>query len=464
MNRNWTEHRLGDVTTWSSGGTPSKKNEAYWNGDIPWISASSMAGNRYSDSANKITLAGLKAGSKEAKKDSILLLVRGSILHQKIPVGIAEKDVSFNQDVKCLVADETQIEPWFLLFWFMANERKLLNMVESTGIGAGKLDTKQLQNLIIKLPEKAIRKKITSVLKALDDKTILNNQINKTLEEMAQAIFKSWFVDFEPTKAKIKILEAGGTEGEAERAAMTAISGKDSAALDAMADDQPGAYANLQATAKLFPAALTESDLGTIPEGWNVGSFTELAKLDTTSVQPKSNPNQVWDHYSIPAYDAAHYPVQDTGSSIKSGKYRVHELSVLVSKLNPQFKRIWWPKVSNPDTAICSTEFMQFVPLKQEDRGFVHGVISSEPFQENIRQSVTGSTGSRQRAQPPQVASSEIIIPSRDLINIFSSISTSYLTMIAENLEQNQALSNTRDTLLPKLMSGEIDLEGLADD
>lgn len=91
MSSDWKEYRLGDVTNWSSGGTPSKQKEEFWNGEIPWISASSMGGNRYSDSENRITEVGLKAGSRLAPKDTVLLLVRGSILHQKIPVGIAEK-------------------------------------------------------------------------------------------------------------------------------------------------------------------------------------------------------------------------------------------------------------------------------------------------------------------------------------------------------------------------------------
>ncbi|HZK61346.1 MAG TPA: restriction endonuclease subunit S, partial [Anaerovoracaceae bacterium] len=187
MSADWKEYRLGDITEWASGGTPSKQNAEFWDGTIPWISASSMGSNRYNESNLKITQDGLKAGSRLAKKDSILLLVRGSTLHQRIPVGIATSDVSFNQDVKAITAKKDFIEPWYLLFWFMAKEKDLLNMVENTGIGAGKLDTKRLQDMLIKIPSDVERNRICRFAKALDDKLLLNRQINQTLESMAQA-------------------------------------------------------------------------------------------------------------------------------------------------------------------------------------------------------------------------------------------------------------------------------------
>src|SRR5690554_5985568 len=114
----WKEYKLGDIVKFSSGGTPLKSKQEFWGGQIPWISASSMEGYTYSDSKLKITELGLKNGSRIAPKNSLLILVRGSILHQKLQVGIVEKEVSFNQDVKCIQPIEEIIDPWFLLFWF----------------------------------------------------------------------------------------------------------------------------------------------------------------------------------------------------------------------------------------------------------------------------------------------------------------------------------------------------------
>ena len=454
-------HRLGDLTDWFSGGTPSKKKPEYWGEDIPWISASSMGGSRYFDSDLKITTEGLEAGSRLAPKGSILLLVRGSTLHKRIPVGIAEREVAFNQDVKAirvkpeLIAGQVTDE-LYLYYWLKANEQLLLEMVEHTGIGAGKLDTKRLQNLEIELPPWHEQRKIVTTATTLDEKEILNSHINQTLEQMAQAIFKSWFVDFEPVKAKIAALEAGGSEEDALLAAMQAISGKSEAELTRLQAERPEQYAELRATAELFPSAMQDSELGEIPEGWTIAPFLSIARLDTTSVKPAQDPEKAWEHYSIPAFDEGATPAFETGADIKSNKYKVYPTAVLSSKLNPHFPRTWIPDVQNPDAAICSTEFMQFVPLEPQHRAFIAGMITSEPFQSGIMIRVTGSTGSRQRAQPKQVAAMDVILPKSELRAVYSQHTEAMYRMQSKNIWQAQSLASLRDTLLPKLLSGEL--------
>ena len=113
MANDWEVVKLKNAAQFFSGGTPPKSQPEYWGGDIPWISAKSMKGSRYHDSDLKLTEAGLKKGSRLAPKNSILLLVRGSMLHQKIPVGIATKDVAFNQDVKAIIPNEKFLPLYF---------------------------------------------------------------------------------------------------------------------------------------------------------------------------------------------------------------------------------------------------------------------------------------------------------------------------------------------------------------
>ena len=188
-----------------SGGTPKKDDPVYWGGDIPWISANSMHGTRYADSDLKLTEEGLANGSRLAPKDAVLLLVRGGALHNRIPIGIAERPVAFNQDVKAIVSKEDRIRPWFLLSWLMGHEQYLLSsVVEYTGIGAGKLDTKRMQSLTMLLPSLDEQDEIVTVAKALDDRITLLRETNATLEAIAQALFKSWFVDFDPVRAKME--------------------------------------------------------------------------------------------------------------------------------------------------------------------------------------------------------------------------------------------------------------------
>ena len=188
----WEVKILGEETIWNSGGTPSKQINSYWDGDIPWISASSMRGIKYFESDLKITKEGLLNGSKLALKNSLLLLVRGSMLFNKIPVGIAIKDIAFNQDVKSIRAKES-LTSYFLLYWFMASEHKMLNMVTGTGIGAGKLDTQDLLSLNLILPSLPEQTKIVNFLTAVDEKISLLTQKADFLSQYKKGVMQQIF-------------------------------------------------------------------------------------------------------------------------------------------------------------------------------------------------------------------------------------------------------------------------------
>lgn len=166
----WGVKSISEITKWSSGGTPSKNNPKYWNGSIPWISATSMRGRYYSDSELKITEQAVAHGAKIAVSNSLLLLVRGSMLWNKIPVGLTTRSVAFNQDVKCITPFKQFVVSKFLFYWFSANEYHLMSMVTGTGIGAGKLETSELQCLEIKLPPVPEQQEIAKILSTADRK------------------------------------------------------------------------------------------------------------------------------------------------------------------------------------------------------------------------------------------------------------------------------------------------------
>lgn len=188
----WEKKKLGVVTTWSSGGTPSKDNPLYWDGDIPWISASSMRGITYSDSVLRITKEGLINGSKIAQKGSLLLLVRGSMLFKTIPIGITTRDVAFNQDVKSIDV-KLYNDTMFILYWFISSESIILNKVTGTGIGAGKLDLLDLKKLSILLPTLPEQTRIASFLTSIDQKISQLKQKKYLLEQYKKGIMQKLF-------------------------------------------------------------------------------------------------------------------------------------------------------------------------------------------------------------------------------------------------------------------------------
>ncbi len=307
-----------------------------------------------------------------------------------------------------------------------------------------KLTQGDMKQIPIPCPPVDTQQAIACILGTLDDKIELNRRMNETLEGMARAIFKSWFVDFDPVRAKAQRKDA-----EAQRR-------KEKQGQDSFASWRLGGSALNPAIADLFPDAFEASELGEIPKGWEVTGLYAVATLKKESVKPMRAPAKLWEHYSIPAFDAGRIPVVETGTNIKSSKYRVPIASVLVSKLNPRFPRVWLPDVQDEEAAICSTEFMPFVPLHNAWRPFLYELIKSDAVQQGIQERVTGSTGSRQRARPKDVAEMHVIVPSTELIETFGRtvgpLHEKTLTCICES----RTLAALRDTLLPKLISGEL--------
>ena len=294
--------------------------------------------------------------------------------------------------------------------------------------GRQRVPTESLSNLIVPVPPLPEQRRIAHILGTLDDKIENNRKTAKTLEAMAQAIFKSWFVDFDPVRAK---MAGESRESICKRLKLTPE------ILD------------------LFPDRLVDSELGEIPDGWEVGMLDNLAALVTDSTSPGRSPHTVFEHYSIPAFDAGRTPAMELGESIKSNKYVIKHSAVLVSKLNPHTPRIWLP-ANGDGAAICSTEFMQFVPHEREDRPYLYCLMISQSMQEEVLKHVTGSTGSRQRAQPSQIAKVKILSPQSCVKKVFTHQASPLLHAVAENLTASRTLAALRDALLPRLISGEI--------
>lgn len=324
-----------------------------------------------------------------------------------------------NQRVGLLVFNPSaETDARFIEYLLRSNEYRAWVVGSATGTTVKHTSPSRIEGFRTRVPPPAEQRAIAHILGTLDDKIELNRRRNQTLEAMARAVFKDWFVDFSPVRAKM--------EGR-----------------------EPYLPADLW---QLFPDCLDDEGK---PEAWKMVPLNELATLETSSVSPGQSPEAIFEHYSIPAFDAGCMPAMELGDSIKSNKYKVHAGAVLVSKLNPQTPRVWLPKVST-DHAVCSTEFMQFVPRRRDDRPFLYYLMSSEMMQEEVLKHVTGSTGSRQRAQPSQIAKVGVLLPGAGIQGAFNRQAEPILQAIADNRCESQTLAQLRDTLLPKLISGEL--------
>jgi len=208
--------------------------------------------------------------------------------------------------------------------------------------------------------------------------------------------------------------------------------------------------------AALFPDRLVESELGEIPEGWDTGQFDDMARQLKEKVNPLKSPDTIFHHYSIPAYDNGQNPKPEGGEHIKSMKSRVHAGIILLSKLNPEIERVWLVDVRPDDNAICSTEFMVLTPIYPCARSYLYCLLRSPSFRGVLEGIVTGTSRSHQRIQANSIPKLAIIRPTDQVLCRFEKMIEPALASTLASRRETQTLTELRDALLPKLISGEL--------
>ena len=249
----------------------------------------------------------------------------------------------------------------------------------------------------VSLPDIETQRRIASTLSMLDEKIKTNTEINDNLEQQAQAIYHERFETVSPND---------------------------------------------------------------LPSDWRIVTLGEVATISNKSFNPLKEPEILLEHYSIPAFDEARFPVFELSTSIKSNKFIIDASCFMISKLNPTTKRVWKPYCLTGN-AVCSTEFIVYKAKDQSITDFLYSVIDSGSFSDFMCSHVTGSTGSRQRTTPSDTLSYELILPSEDELAEFQSLVSPMYGQMRINAIENDKLKRLRDSLLPKLMSGEIDVSAV---
>jgi type I restriction enzyme S subunit len=410
---------LSDVADFLSGGTPSKGEPSYWNGDIPWYSASNMTKRFLSDDNPKITPAGLDAGSRIAPKGATLILVRGSGLFNYIPICFADKEVAFNQDVKA-ICPKRGTDAAFLHFWIESLRPRLKENLGVTGIGAGKFDTDFLKRLPFPDISEAKQQEIASVASAFDRKIDCNRRMNETLEAMARAMFKDWFVDFGPTRAKM--------EGRAPYLAPEIWS--------------------------LFPDRLDDEGK---PEGWNHASLSHFFTI-LGGGTPKTTEQKYWGG-RILWFSVVDAPTGGDVYVIQTEKHITPQgLEGSSAQLVPAGTTIISARGTVGKLAIAAQEmtFNQscYGLRRVPPVGDVFVYMAAKHMVSKLRQMSHGAVFSTITRQTFEAIS--LPAPQPQLLETFEDTASPFFDQIKANVLQSLSLAQTRDLLLPKLMSGEI--------
>jgi type I restriction enzyme S subunit len=318
-----------------------------------------------------------------------------------------------------------------------------------TGAVMPKLTQGNLNRIPVRYPPPSHQREIVKVLKALDDKIAVNRRINQTLEAMAQAIFKSWFVDFDPVKAKI----AAKAEGcDPLRAAITAISGKLDAALDSL---PPAQFAALAATAELFPDEMEDSELGEIPKGWKVCQLPECVDINPARVLKKGAIAPYLDMANVPTHAARVDNVVPrafgSGSKFLNG-------DTLLARITPCLengKTAYVDFLADDEVGWGSTEFIVLRPKNGMPLPFAYFLCRHPEFRAFAISQMAGTSG-RQRVPNDCFGAYKVVKPSALVADAFGLQTTQFMKQIKSLDEASKTLAGLRDALLPRLLSGEL--------
>ena len=190
-------------------------------------------------------------------------------------------------------------------------------------------------------------------------------------------------------------------------------------------------------------------------DDWKEIKLSDILEIHKKTITPSQTPNTIFEHYSLPAFDDGRNPTYESGDKIKSSKFVIEDDMFLFSKLNPRIKRLWLPCIQT-ENAICSTEFVAYKPKDISMLAFCYSVVDSVEFYDFVLSLTNGSTGSHQRFHPIDTLEYSLKVPHMEVIKEFNAIVSHMYEQISKNIIENRNLATLRDTLLPKLMSGEL--------
>ena len=411
----WKEYRLEDISQIIfSGGTPSTRNEEFWDGDIPWLSSGETRNSFINKTEKTITEEGVKNSSTKLALNGDIVIASAGQGFTRGQVSFCNIDTYINQSLIAIRANNILLNNKYLYYNLKSRYNELRQISDSHSI-RGSLTTKMIKDLIIKLPSLEEQEKIANILSSLDDKIELNNEMNKTLEEMAQSIFKRWFVDFEFPNEEGQPYKSSGGE-------------------------------------------MVDSELGMIPKGWEVKKISELIEVkDGTHASPKVSKE------GFPLVTSKH---------IKGDRIAIEDAKIISEKDYLEVNKR--SKVDTGDILISMIGTVGLTYFVQEEEinfaikniglfktsqnktlsEYFYLYLKSDNMKNYIEARLAGTT--QKYISLGELRNIPVVLPNDSIIDKFKKVVGVLLDKRRLNIINNEELMITRDTLLPKLMNGEI--------
>ena len=403
-----------------------------------------------------------KLENVDVKEDDILINITGdSVARVSLP-NKKYLPARVNQHVSILRANPEKLDFKFLKYVLVEKSmQEYLLTLASSGATRNALTKAMLENIEIDLPSLNDQKRISNFLLKFDEKIQLNTQINQTLEQIAQALFKSWFVDFDPVRAKVQALSDGLSLEQAELAAMQAISGKTPEELTALSQTQPDRYAELAETAKAFPCEMVEVDGVEVPKGWEVKPLPEI--IDFLEGPGIRNWQYTEEEDGIKFINIRCIQNGDltltTANKITKeeafGKYKHFQLEEddIVISTSGTLGRFAFVRKEHLPLSL-NTSVIRFRPIKNKSTlGFIAGFVENQ-LQHELEIRASGSA--QRNFGPTHLKQIALLVPDFKLLELHQKYASSLFEKRKQLLSEIDVLKDTRDLLLPKLLNGEI--------
>ena len=403
----WKTYRIGDICKRvCSGGTPKSTEPSYYDGEIPWLNTKEINFNRISSTEKHITQSGLdNSSAKWIDKNSVIVAMYGATAAK---VAINTIPLTTNQACCNLSIDETKADYRFVYYWLCSHYTELASL--ANGGAQQNLNAQQIKDFEIKLPEIQTQQKIADLLWSIDNKIICNKSINDNLEQQAHALYKSWFVDFEP----------------------------------------------------FCEEEFIETSIGSIPAGWKVGQLSDICEIVGGGTPSKSHPEYycrrgiAW--ITPKDLSVSKSKFSSRGSEdITSDGYKNSS-----AKLMPRGTVLFSSRapigyISIATNEICTNQGFKSAVPGIAGTGYLYYFLQANT--DKIESKASGSTF--KEASGSLMKALEVIIPADGIFNQFEAELAPILNKQENIASEIQTLTTLRDTILPKLMSGELKINDL---
>ena len=454
----WKCYQLKNLGVIKTGKTPpSSCKDAFSNTGVPFVTPKDMNGvktifktERY---LSKIGLDLVR--NYLVPKNSIAVSCIGSDMGKAY---LLSEDSVTNQQINTLIVNKNH--NFEFIYYKLSIMQDYLKSIAG-GSATPILNKSHFSEIEIELPDLDTQNNFVEKLKYLDKKIQLNTQINQTLEQIAQALFKSWFVDFDPVRAKVQALSDGLSFEQAELAAMQAISGKTPEELTALSQTQPDRYAELAETAKAFPCEMVEVDGVEVPKGWEQTTLSEICEMQNGYAFKSSE----WTDSGIPVIKIGSIQskiltvegngfVSEDNLSLRSN-FVLNDGDIVIGLTGAYVGKVG--RMPANKRAMLNQRVAKFLAKRINESETFYSFIYMNIIQEDFKNFVdfTAQGSAQPNISTRDILKYPLLLANTEVHLVFEKLLKKTLDKSIFNSYQNEILSNSRDLLLPRLLGGE---------